>query len=678
MILRQTPPSSALRQGRDVTAHPRLPNLPHPLVSRNGSSFGGRAQTTSNPSVAAASAHSNFDFPNSDLSAVASCAAASRAVALSADDTTLACLIAGRTVTLHRSQREALTTLARGQHCLAIMATGRGKSLIFQTHAVKLALRQGSQSIFIYPLRALLADQEQALSRSLAPLGLRCASMSGTTTPEERQRLYADIMAGRLHIVLTTPEFALCNARLLLQNGRFGFLVLDEAHHIATSTQMFRADYKRLAVLRQAAPEATILAVTATADEPVCAAICQGLGIEAIIADSSRRPNLHLDDQRALATRERYLAGILEGGHRTIVYVNSRTLSQTLCRTMRKLLGRQGGTIGFYHAGMTNEDRHAVEEAFRSGQLASIIATSAFGEGVNIPDIASVVLYDLPFSLIDFNQMAGRAGRDGSPAFIHLLCQPGDQVHNVNILRVNATSAAQLSWLLDQLNQLKSSKAFSKNGSRPYHASRQDLAQYLAQASKQWVRQSKAGEQDGVFALSSAAIPFALMVLEEVGLLERLSPQGSGSGLGAPDDEDFPRSLDPTFFSSANPRVSGHSPARSQHLTNAPVATSDAPVAGLCLADVARWRLVAGPVLSKSLLAKSVLYTEGQKSLQFFTTFAHWMFSADAEELLKVLRKPLLPQAAPQPPHGLSGTDGLTNSVMKADQPCRALNPESR
>ncbi|MBQ3106933.1 MAG: single-stranded-DNA-specific exonuclease RecJ, partial [Eggerthellaceae bacterium] len=129
-----------------------------------------------------------------------------------------------------------------------------------------------------------------------------------------------------------------------------------------------------------------------------------------------------------------YLANLVASGEKTVIFVNSREQSVAVARALRKRVPHLAPMIGFYNAGLTRIERKRVEDLFRTGALVALVATSAFGEGVDIPNIRHVVLYHLPFNEIEFNQMAGRAGRDGKPAVVHLLYGRADAGINDRIL----------------------------------------------------------------------------------------------------------------------------------------------------------------------------------------------------------------------------------------------------
>ena len=335
---------------------------------------------------------------------------------------------------LHESQCEVLEHLRNGRSVLAVMATGRGKSLTFQVHAARLALAQHKASVFVYPLRALIADQAFHLTEALEGFGIAVATLTGESTPEERRQVVQALADGSCDIVLTTPEFLAYHAEKLARCGRIGFAVVDEAHHIGLAKAGQRVAYANIgrALERLGAP--TVLALTATASDDVADDILAALPIDSCVCDDAGRPNLQVDDQRNLKNRDDYLANLVASGEKTVIFVNSREQSVILARQLRKRVPQLAPLIGFYNAGLSRAERKRIEGLFRAGALSVLVSTSAFGEGIDIPDIRHVVLYHMPFNAIEFNQMSGRAGRDGKPAWIHLLFSRADTRINEGIL----------------------------------------------------------------------------------------------------------------------------------------------------------------------------------------------------------------------------------------------------
>lgn len=342
--------------------------------------------------------------------------------------------------TLHPAQVDSLAHLGRGESTLTVMATGRGKSLIFHLHAARIALEQGVASVFVFPLRALVADQAHHLAESFATVGLSVTTVTGESSQAMRDEAFEALRTGSLDVVLTTPEFLDVHAARFARAARIGFLVVDEAHHVGLARAGHRPAYARLGDAVRTLGNPTVLAVTATCGDDAAEVIQAGLGISAVVLDPSVRDNLALEDQRERADKDAYVAALAARGDKVIIYVNSREQSVRIARTIRKRVPEVAARTAFYNGGLARSARHAVEHAFREGSVRVVVATSAFGEGVNIPDIRHVVLYHMPFSSVEFNQMCGRAGRDGALARIHPLFGSKDARLNEMILSSLAPS----------------------------------------------------------------------------------------------------------------------------------------------------------------------------------------------------------------------------------------------
>ena len=375
----------------------------------------------------------------------------------------------------HRAQSEALAALEQGQSTLAVMGTGRGKSLIFQVHAIREAVLNHRASILVYPLRALVADQAFHLVSACAALGVRAALLTGETLAPARDRAFSALAAGSLDIVLTTPEFFTIHSSRFARVARVGFVVIDEAHHIARARSGERSAYLELPRVLEELGRPCVLAVTATADKGTARDICEVLDIERVVVDATVRENLELEDDRDLASRENRLVSIVATGEKCVVYVNSRDQAAVLVRTLRKRVPELAESIAFYHAGLSRSVRAQVEEAFRTGSLVCIVSTSAFGEGVNLADIRHVVLYHMPFSATEFNQMSGRAGRDGAPATVHLLYSSRDARINERLLNAAAPERDELVTLYRALQTMWRSN-LSQTGEQSFTASDCDIA----------------------------------------------------------------------------------------------------------------------------------------------------------------------------------------------------------
>ena len=376
----------------------------------------------------------------------------------------------------HPAQTEALDALATHESVLAVMGTGRGKSLIFHVHAAREAILRGQASIFVYPLRALVADQAFHLTSKMAALGIGVGVLTGETLEPARDAVFAGLASGKTGIVLTTPEFLSIHRDRFARAGRVGFVVIDEAHHAGLAKGGDRSAYLDMPEILHALGGPTVLACTATATAPVVAELARVLPVTRTVVDETVRENLEVEDDRDLSNRENRLVSIVATGEKAVIYVNSRDQSVALARTLRKRVPDVAARIAFYNAGLSRSDRKRVEEAFRDGKLSCIVSTSAFGEGVNLPDIRHVVLYHMPFGAIEFNQMSGRAGRDGKPALIHLLYSSRDARINERLLDCYAPERDELVTLYRALQTMwRSSRG--KTGDDAFSASDIDIAQ---------------------------------------------------------------------------------------------------------------------------------------------------------------------------------------------------------
>jgi len=329
----------------------------------------------------------------------------------------------------HRAQEQALERIEAGRNTLVVLGTGRGKSFCFQYPAAMRALHGSAKTLVIYPLRALANDQYEALIRKFDPLGLRIYRANGSISHEEREELFAALREGAWDLVLATPEFLEFHRDAFSGGSAPSFVVIDEAHHLYESRH--RAAYGRLGATIASLGSPQVLALTATANDEAFAHIVRELRIDAWVIDPAVRENLHVVDARETKDRLEYLLDLLRSDEKAIVYCNSRKEATKLAQSLRKKLGN---AVMFYHAGMPSPERAEVERFFREGELRVIVATSAFGEGIDLPDVRHVVLYHLNFDFTEFNQQSGRAGRDGAPAEIHLLFGANDRTINEFII----------------------------------------------------------------------------------------------------------------------------------------------------------------------------------------------------------------------------------------------------
>ncbi len=313
-------------------------------------------------------------------------------------------------------QEEIVEAVLGGRDTLAILPTGGGKSLCYQLPA----LARGGITVVISPLIALMRDQVRALRVA----GVSAGALTSGNTPEENGEVFAEIDAGRLKLLYIAPE-RLASAWTMLNRIGVGLIAVDEAHCVSQWGHDFRPDYLRIGELGDALG-VPLAAFTATADAETRAEIAARLfaGREPVtFLGGFDRPNIHL----AFAVKNRPKNQILEfaAGRRGlsgIVYCGTRARTEKMADALR---GAGHDTLA-YHGGMEAEDRRGVEARFQSDDGLIVVATVAFGMGVDKPDIRWVAHADLPKSIEAYYQEIGRAGRDGAPAETMTLFGPDD------------------------------------------------------------------------------------------------------------------------------------------------------------------------------------------------------------------------------------------------------------
>jgi single-stranded-DNA-specific exonuclease len=351
---------------------------------------------------------------------------------------------------LRPAQHEVLERVAAGGNTLAVMGTGRGKSLCFQLPAAQRALERGEKTLVLYPLRALANDQFESFTRRLGGFGLRILRANGSIEAAERETLDEALADGSWDVILATPEFTQHHrAAFTLAHNRPSLLVVDEAHHVHESRH--RAAYAALGGFVAELGDPQVLALTATANEDAFRGIRDALRITQWVIDPTVRENLRVVDARGTRDKLEYIARGLDPNGKAIVYCNSRDQATKLAEGLRRSLGN---IAAFYHAGLSSADRANVETLFRAGDVRIVAATSAFGEGIDLPDVRDVFLYHLNFDVTEFNQQAGRVGRDGAPARIHLLFGEADRSLNDFIIARAAPTLPTLRELYREMKKL--------------------------------------------------------------------------------------------------------------------------------------------------------------------------------------------------------------------------------
>jgi ATP-dependent DNA helicase RecQ len=315
-------------------------------------------------------------------------------------------------------QQEIVEAVSAGENVLAIMPTGGGKSLCFQLPAL---LRDGV-TVVISPLIALMRDQVRFLQEQ----GVAAGALTSGNTPEETDAVWEQLEAGTLKLLYMAPErLAAGSAMSMLRRVNVRLIAVDEAHCVSQWGHDFRPDYLRIGELRRAL-DVPLAAFTATADAETQAEIVtklfDGTTPRAFLRGFDR-PNIHLAFAAKNSPRQQILAfAQARKGQSGIVYCGTRAKTEGIARALREA----GHVALHYHGGMEAEDRRQAERRFQQEDGLIVVATVAFGMGIDKPDIRWVAHADLPKSIEAYYQEIGRAGRDGAPAETLTLFGPED------------------------------------------------------------------------------------------------------------------------------------------------------------------------------------------------------------------------------------------------------------
>jgi ATP-dependent DNA helicase RecQ len=322
---------------------------------------------------------------------------------------------------LRAGQREVIARILLDHSTLAVMPTGAGKSLCYQLPAVLLEGR----TVVVSPLIALMKDQcEKLRERDIVAVQLN--SQCSAAEIEAAQSAIED---GSARVVLTTPE-RLCDKECmaLFQAGKTSLLVVDEEHCISQWGHDFRPAFLEIEVAWRALGTPTVLALTATASDEVARDVMKRLGIPpaGLLDTGSYRPNLRFAVEQ-LATedrkRERTLALVRDIAGSGIVYTATIKAAEAAFAALKA----GGESVAIYHGKLGSADRRQAQDTFMRGEVRVMVATNAFGMGIDKPDIRFVLHYQMPAGLDSYYQESGRAGRDREPADCILLFHRRDR-----------------------------------------------------------------------------------------------------------------------------------------------------------------------------------------------------------------------------------------------------------
>ena len=317
------------------------------------------------------------------------------------------------------AQEEIISHVAEGGNCFVLMPTGGGKSLCYQIPSM---LRKGA-GIIISPLIALMQDQVEALKQ----LGIRAAAINSSMPSEEVRETVQRIQGGDIDMVYVAPERLLMEDFLrLLDGAQIALFAIDEAHCVSQWGHDFRPHYAELSMLAERFPDVPRIALTATADAPTRKDIINFLGLaegKTFIAGFDR-PNIHYTIAVKDSGKQQILKFITDNhmGDSGIVYCLSRKSTDD----MAAWLAEKGFNALPYHAGLSAEERAANQQRFLREENIIMVATIAFGMGIDKPDVRFVAHAGLPKSIESYYQETGRAGRDGLPANAFMVYGMGD------------------------------------------------------------------------------------------------------------------------------------------------------------------------------------------------------------------------------------------------------------
>jgi ATP-dependent DNA helicase RecQ len=338
-------------------------------------------------------------------------------------------------------QREIISSVLEGRDVLAVLPTGGGKSLCYQYPAVHL----NKLVIVVSPLIALMKDQVASLTR----IGIPSGCLHSGQSQFEKREVFRQMAAGRKFVLYLSPERTQKDGfQNWLKNVDVALFAIDEAHCVSQWGHDFRAEYSQLKSLKDLKPDVPVLALTASATPLVLNDIAKQLGLKSPVrhVHGFYRPNLYYqvetceDTDAKLQLLRQALRQNPEG--RILIYCGTRRVTEELALELTP----DFAGVDYYHAGLSADKRTQVQEAYDAGQTRILIATNAFGMGIDHPDARLVVHFQMPANIDSLYQEMGRAGRDGKPSTCILLYAKKDKgLQSFFIQKSQAPAAIQSS-----------------------------------------------------------------------------------------------------------------------------------------------------------------------------------------------------------------------------------------